>query len=383
MTTEKVDDGSRIWNAVVIILALTTSGISAWLLLGGSEPLPTDTTGWIITWVVTVTPLIVIGLWLALRTRIAAGSRSYLVLLVVMALLLAFGTWQDPSLASSMSFMMPLTWLATPTNRAAMTWSCVLVATAAIGMLIGGLVPAIYVVFIAVFSIALSAGIGLSIAKLAEQVEARAKLYAELEQKQSEIVELSSAHAAASERASVLRDVHDAVTQNLTAIVIQSRMPGHDPKLIEELAGEALESTRALLVSATPQQLDSGLAAALERLATRFERETGVTVMSRIEHVQLDLDGQIVLLRACQELLANVRKHARADTVTVALTDGAAGVSLRVHDDGVGFDPESAARSDARGLEGIRERVRQAGGSVELRSDSGTDVLVTLPGGTA
>lgn len=379
MTTDEVDDGSSVWNAVVLVLAIATAGIAAWLLLGGSEPLPADGLDWAATIITIATPLLVLGLWFTLRARINAGSRAYLILMVTMAVLLACSTWQLPSLASAMSFMMPLTWLAAPSNRSAMLWSCVLVATAAAGMLLGGRVPALYVVFIGVFSMALSAGIGLSIAKLHEQVLERTRLYAELEQKQAEIVQLSSAHAASSERAAVLRDVHDAVTQNLTAIVMQSRMPGHDPKLIEELAGEALESTRALLVSATPQQLDAGLTAALERLATRFQRETGVAVSTDLSRVELDLDGQIVLLRACQELLANVRKHAQAREVWVTLEHVDDGVALRVRDDGIGFDQDAAPRSDARGLAGITERVRQAGGTVDLTSTAGTDVVVTLP----
>lgn len=380
MTTEEVDDGSRIWNTVVVVLALATTGISAWLLLGGSEPLPADGLGWAAAIFTIATPLLVLALWFALRMRIMAGSRAYLVLMVTLAVLLAFSTWQLPSLASAMSFMMPLTWLATPSNRSAISWSCVLVAAAAVGMLLGGKLPAVYVVFIGVFSMALSAGIGLSIAKLHEQVLARTQLYTELEQKQNEIVQLSSAHAASSERAAVLRDVHDAVTQNLTAIVMQSRMADHDAKLIEELAGEALESTRALLVSASPQQLDAGLSAALERLAERFGRETGVGVTAEISPVQLDLDSEIVLLRACQEMLANVRKHARAERVLVSLEHTDDGVALRVRDNGIGIDT-AQTRPDARGLVGIKERVRQAGGRVVIAADHGTDVVVTLPGG--
>ena len=161
----------------------------------------------------------------------------------------------------------------------------------------------------------------------------------------------------------MLRDVHDAVTQNLTAIVMQSRLPNHDPALIEELASEALEETRALLLKATPSQLDSGLPAALQRLADRFEREASVTVTTRIEPLRLGLTSEIVLLRVCQELLANVRKHAQASSVEVTLEAAGGSVSLAVVDDGRGIDEaRTASTADARGLRGILERVQAVGG---------------------
>jgi signal transduction histidine kinase len=86
-----------------------------------------------------------------------------------------------------------------------------------------------------------------------------------------------------------------------------------------------------------------------------------------------------------QEALQNVRKHARAGSVSVSLKEEAAFVQLIVKDDGVGFDADQ--RSSARkrkgtlGLLGMRERATYVGGSVEIASARrhGTEITVRIP----
>ena len=87
---------------------------------------------------------------------------------------------------------------------------------------------------------------------------------------------------------------------------------------------------------------------------------------------------EVVLLRAAQEALTNVRKHSGAATATVRLTVADSVASLEVADDGVGFDPDAVARGF--GLTAMRSRVAQVGGSVSVRSGStGTVVRVAVP----
>ena len=89
-------------------------------------------------------------------------------------------------------------------------------------------------------------------------------------------------------------------------------------------------------------------------------------------------------LRVCQEALANVRKHAQASTVRVRLCYDHDAIRLKVADDGCGF--ASAGLSDAAnggyGLRGMRDRVRQVGGSVLVTSapGAGTEILAEVPG---
>ena len=83
--------------------------------------------------------------------------------------------------------------------------------------------------------------------------------------------------------------------------------------------------------------------------------------------------------RILQEALANVLKHARASTVDVALGFERERVRLTVHDDGVGFDVDGTGRG--YGLDNMRQRAEELGGTFELSSDPGrgTSVSVVLP----
>ena len=126
---------------------------------------------------------------------------------------------------------------------------------------------------------------------------------------------------------------------------------------------------------------------ALQRLADRFARETGVAVRVDTsalgDGVKLRRDEEIVLLRGAQEALTNVRRHASAGAVVIRLTrvgqEGSQQVSVHVEDDGVGFDPSAAAGA---GLEGLRSRAAQVGGEMDVVSapGAGTRVTVRVPG---
>ena len=93
----------------------------------------------------------------------------------------------------------------------------------------------------------------------------------------------------------------------------------------------------------------------------------------------LPMATEVVLLRVCQEALANVRKHAGADKVTVELRYDPEAVLLEVIDDGAGFDPDRV--TGGYGLRGMRTRVAEAGGTVTVHSSpgAGTRVCVTVP----
>jgi signal transduction histidine kinase len=85
-----------------------------------------------------------------------------------------------------------------------------------------------------------------------------------------------------------------------------------------------------------------------------------------------------MLLRVGQEALANVRKHAGATCARVRLDYADEEVELQITDDGCGFDPGAAAAG--YGLRGMRTRVTEAGGALEVRSapGAGTAVIVRV-----
>ena len=131
------------------------------------------------------------------------------------------------------------------------------------------------------------------------------------------------------ERGRLAREIHDTIAQSLTGLVMVAQRAGNrlepvdgeaaasvrgDIELMEQMAREALTEARGLVASLTPVEPDAGLAEALRRLATSFERETGVAVTVTADAAGLDRELEVVLLRCAQEALANVRKHAKART---------------------------------------------------------------------
>jgi signal transduction histidine kinase len=95
------------------------------------------------------------------------------------------------------------------------------------------------------------------------------------------------------------------------------------------------------------------------------------------------------LFRIVQEAVSNIVRHAGAGAVTIVLQPNEAIVSLKIEDDGHGFDPGNASRDAVElqrlGLLGIRERVERLGGKIQIESapDKGTSLLVSIPvGGT-
>jgi signal transduction histidine kinase len=98
-------------------------------------------------------------------------------------------------------------------------------------------------------------------------------------------------------------------------------------------------------------------------------------------------EAEATLLRVAQEALANVRKHARATEVALTLTYLEDALLLDVRDDGVGFQPEPVDRDrDGRraggfGLDGMRERLEEHGGTLTIESvpGTGTTIAAALP----
>ena len=99
----------------------------------------------------------------------------------------------------------------------------------------------------------------------------------------------------------------------------------------------------------------------------------------------LSPDASVQVLHIVQESLSNIRKHARAHTVSICLEQSVPGVELTIRDDGVGFDPinDLAVNSDNHvGLKIMKERCQRIGGTLTIHSapQHGTQVVLTLPG---
>jgi len=197
---------------------------------------------------------------------------------------------------------------------------------------------------------------------------------------------------ALAERERFAREIHDTLAQGflsaitLTQAAAADRAAGDLESLdrhlqrIEQTARDNLREARALVAGATPVALENdSLREAIERCVQRFAEETGMSVeLAANEPGARSTRDDVVILRAAQEALANVRRHAGAHHVLVRLED-IDGLRLEVTDDGTGFD--EAQTSWGFGLTGMRARVHEAGGALSVISAPGlgTSVVVRIP----
>lgn len=242
------------------------------------------------------------------------------------------------------------------------------------------------------FSAAFSAVIGAWIGGIIRQSEERATLIAELRETREELAAVERERGALAERERLSRDIHDTVAQGFTSIVmlLEATEPliGQDDvavrrhlELARRTARENLGEARSLVAALSPSDLsDASLVDAVRRIADRCTEEAGLATTVTVSGAprRLASTAEVVLLRAVQESLANVRKHAAAARVELTLDYGAEATVLRVRDDGQGFEPAGAA---GFGLNGMRARVEEAGGTlcVDSRPRGGTTVEVRVP----
>ena len=229
-----------------------------------------------------------------------------------------------------------------------------------------------------------------------------------------ELIELLAAHAAIAienarlyersrelnvveERNRLARDLHDAMTQTLfslsltadaAATLVRSDAERAEAQIqrVRQLARDAMGELRSLVFELRPADLESeGLVATLAKHLDVVERAYGVATSLRVEgEVPLAPGAEAQLFRIVQEALHNAVRHARASVIGVRIAVHDATVSVEVHDDGVGFDPDDPpVRSNHLGLTSMRERAQELRGAVRIdsRPGRGTTVALEVPVG--
>jgi signal transduction histidine kinase len=215
--------------------------------------------------------------------------------------------------------------------------------------------------------------------RVAERTEQLRALAAELEAAED------------NERRQIARDLHDDLGQTLAAAQIrlaalcnddsgEVRAKATEVGALIDRANNAIRSLAAQLAPAVLHEL--GLVAALEWLSEEIERtfKLKVSVVDDGEPKPLSPEGRSILYRAVRELLINVAKHARTDSAVVECEAADYRVIVRVSDEGVGYDPQTAQSGIRRGLGliTVRERLSNIGGSADVQSVLGRGTLVVL-----
>jgi two-component system, NarL family, sensor kinase len=200
------------------------------------------------------------------------------------------------------------------------------------------------------------------------------------------------------ERRRVARDLHDTVGQTLTALKITlstlenavARFP-QTAEFFPELNGladQALREIRTTSYLLHPPLLDEvGFAAAASWYVDGFNKRSPIQVRLELpESIRLPGSVEIVLFRVLQESLTNITKHAGSATVDVLLRLEQNVIVLAVRDYGKGISAERLAKMNGSGLDvgvgiaGMRERLKELGGRLEIESNStGTLLKASIP----
>lgn len=203
------------------------------------------------------------------------------------------------------------------------------------------------------------------------------------------------------ERKRLASEIHDGVAQSLAGMLSHVQVcqtllnSGDTGKVRQELTAirtiiaDSVREVRQIIFDLRPSSLDDlGLLASLENFIKRYSRDTGIAVSFDTQAMpvqRLPSTLETTIFRIVQESLTNIKKHAQARTVRIRLGADAHGCTLRLSDDGVGFEVSEATekfhRGVSQGVEGMRERISLLGGTFRIQSAAGkgTQILVDIP----
>jgi signal transduction histidine kinase len=202
------------------------------------------------------------------------------------------------------------------------------------------------------------------------------------------------------ERRRLALDLHDSTAQRLAALtmnldLLEGADHGLDARLrrtladSRSLAEQCAREVRTLAYLLHPPLLDeSGLLPAVRWYVKGFTERSSIQVdleLGRVERLPRPME--VALFRVVQESLTNVHRHAASSTASIRLTSTLHAVTLEVHDRGRGLRDDLKVRNAAMppetlgvGIQGMRERIRQLGGTFEVSfTDAGTMVRVRVP----
>lgn len=195
------------------------------------------------------------------------------------------------------------------------------------------------------------------------------------------------------ERTRVARELHDGISQHLSsakyvfelASIQHPRNPAESVRTLERgisaLTG-TISEIRRISRDLRPGMLDDlGLAPALSALVSEFEERTSIKVHSQLQPVasRLPDDAKTALFRIAQEAFNNIEKHANATRIDITLKTGQQFVTLRIIDNGSGFNAVSKSSSSLQapgiGLKNMAERIAHYNGEFDISSSRNGTII--------
>jgi signal transduction histidine kinase/ligand-binding sensor domain-containing protein len=196
------------------------------------------------------------------------------------------------------------------------------------------------------------------------------------------------------ERMRIAGELHDGIMQEMLAITMmlgtaKRRIPeGSDAKptidtIQDKMIRIGADIRRVSHDLHPPALQQAGLPSTLKAYCEEFSRGSGIPVSCEVDEDvhELSRGAALALFRITQEALGNAVKHAAAKRIRVRLSRSGGVVSLRVSDDGVGFDRAHLNEVRGLGLITMRERAGQLRGTFDFESarGRGTTISVTIP----
>lgn len=202
------------------------------------------------------------------------------------------------------------------------------------------------------------------------------------------------------ERKRISREIHDGPAQSIANIVMQADICEQmlkkdidkgmlELQALKDSVRSALLDIRGIIFDLRPMILDDlGLTKTIETICNKFTETTRLPIEKKLKNEPNNIDPiiQVATMRIIQEILNNIKKHAKAKKVTVSLDFGTKYAFVMVSDDGVGFDVDAVMarikdKSESYGLIGLMDRVKQLQGTITINSKLGlgTAFSVKLP----
>lgn len=194
-----------------------------------------------------------------------------------------------------------------------------------------------------------------------------------------------------SERRRIAQDLHDSVSQTMSAAKINLTVIGGELPFVSDdqrkrfekainLVDYGFREVRTISHNMMPWALHkTGLAQVIKHFIENIENDTiAINFYSKGFDAPFDDTIEIILYRVLQESVNNVMKHANASRLDISLIRDETNISLTIEDNGLGFDAAKPEAYSGMGLNNLRSRINFLKGKVELDSQVGRGTLVSV-----
>lgn len=196
------------------------------------------------------------------------------------------------------------------------------------------------------------------------------------------------------ERQRIARELHDSVSQQLFAAMMllsavnetttfeEGSIVSQRLLKIEEIINSAQTEMRALLLHLRPIELSNkSLKEGITLLLKELEPKIPQKVTYELDSIKMESGIEDHLFRIVQESISNTLRHAKASKFEVYLKEVDGGLSLKILDDGKGFDPNKTHKVGSYGILNMKERISSLGGTLKILSlpNQGTEIDIKIP----